>query len=132
VFSFSSSESIQESKEQVTEAISAKEKIERAYPDVSFNWQTSSHPDSSIIEDFSDDSYEDSYEDSYDDDFDMDDVEQDRRHAALYGGDRMYCDCGQKLSMSEWGSYCPVCDSEGLERARESQLSMFDDDMEDI
>lgn len=45
----------------------------------------------------------------YDDDYEMDDVEQDRAHAALYGGDRMYCDCGKKLAYDEWGSYCPDC-----------------------
>lgn len=136
VFSFdssydSSANKIEENV-QTEEVLSNKEKLERAFPDISFNWRSSSNNDSSMIEDLSEDSYDDSYEDSYDDEFDMDDIEQDRRHAALYGGDRMYCDCGQKLSMSEWGSYCPVCDSEELEKARESQLSMFDDDMEDI
>ena len=41
---------------------------------------------------------------------DMSDEEADRHHANLYGGDRTYCDdCGTKLEMDEWGSYCPKC-----------------------
>lgn len=50
----------------------------------------------------------------YDDDYDFDDdVEQDRVHAALYGGDRTYCDCGRKLEYGEDGfAYCPDCDNE--------------------
>ena len=52
-----------------------------------------------------------------------DDVEQDRRHAALYGGDRMYCKCGEKLHFNEYGSYCPVCDPQ-------DPSDMYDDDME--
>lgn len=53
----------------------------------------------------------------YDDDYDFEDdvVEQDRMHAALYGGDREYCDkCGSKLVMDEWGGSCPKCDAEEL------------------
>lgn len=47
----------------------------------------------------------------YDDDYDFDDVEEDRAHAALYGGDRTYCSCGKKLVRTEWGGYCPDCDN---------------------
>ena len=47
--------------------------------------------------------------DDYDDEYSMDPVEQDRAHAALYGGDREYCECGEKLEHDEWGGYCPVC-----------------------
>ena len=49
--------------------------------------------------------------DEYDDDYyDLDDVEQDRMHAALYGGDRTYCDCGRRLVPDEDGYfYCPEC-----------------------
>jgi hypothetical protein len=61
------------------------------------------------------------YDDEYD--FEDDDVEQDRRHAALYGGDRMYCKCGEKLHFNEYGSYCPVCDPQ-------DPSDMYDDDME--
>ena len=47
----------------------------------------------------------------YDDDYDFDDVEQDRVHAALYGGDRTYCECGRRLEYGEDGyTYCPDCD----------------------
>ena len=67
-----------------------------------------------------DSSYSSDYD--YDDDYDdLDDVELDRRHAALYGGDRMYCDCGTKLKMNEWGGYCPKCEPE----------MEFDSDVED-
>lgn len=51
----------------------------------------------------------------YDDDYDFDDVEEDRAHAALYGGDRSYCSCGRRLIRDEWGGYCPVCDAEEKE-----------------
>lgn len=47
--------------------------------------------------------------DEYDDDYSMDPVEKDRAHAALYGGDREYCECGEQLAHDEWGTYCPVC-----------------------
>lgn len=66
----------------------------------------------------------------YDDDqYDFDDdVEQDRMHAALYGGDRTYCDkCGAKLIRDEWGGSCPNCDAEQIERDRQNAL--IDDDM---
>ena len=66
----------------------------------------------------------------YDDDqYDFDDdVEQDRMHAALYGGDRTYCDkCGAKLIRDEWGGSCPNCDAEQIERDRQNTL--IDDDM---
>ena len=50
----------------------------------------------------------------YDDDYDFDDdVEQDHVHAALYGGDRTYCECGRRLEYGEDGyTYCPDCDNE--------------------
>ena len=81
-----------------TEELSNREKLKRAYPELNF--------DSSISENIES---EDNFE--YDDDYDIeDDVEMDRRHAALYGGDRMYCDCGTKLSHDEYGSYCPRCE----------------------
>lgn len=49
----------------------------------------------------------------YDDDYDFDDVEEDRVHAALYGGDLTYCkDCGTKLVRTMWGGYCPECSPE--------------------
>lgn len=123
VFSFDDSEVIQESRECVTEAISAREKLERAFPDVSFNWEASQDVDTPVVEEMSDE-----YSD-YDDDYDIDDVEQDRIHSSLYGGDRMYCDCGAKLVMDEWGGYCPHCDAEEAEKLH--QMSMFDDDVED-
>ena len=92
----------------MTEGLSNKEKLKAAYPELNFEDVTSDL----TTESFEDD--EDSFE--YDDDYDdLDDIEQDRAHAALYGGDRMYCDCGKKLSFNEWGSYCPVCDAEDLE-----------------
>ena len=81
-----------------TEELSNKEKLKRAYPELNF--------DSAISENIEP---EDDFD--YDDDYDIDDdVEMDRRHAALYGGDRMYCDCGTKLSHDEYGSYCPRCE----------------------
>lgn len=56
---------------------------------------------------------EDTYFDEYDDDYSFDDVEEDRAHAALYGGDLTYCrHCGTKLKRNEWGGYCPECDGE--------------------
>lgn len=68
------------------------------------------------------------YDDNYD--FEDDDVEMDRRHAALYGGDRMYCDCGHKLSYNEYGSYCPVCEPEDPENKYEAvEYNCYDDEM---
>lgn len=88
-----------------TEELSNKEKLKRAYPELNF--------DSSISENIEP---EDNFD--YDDDYDIeDDVEMDRRHAALYGGDRMYCDCGTKLSHDEYGSYCPRCEPHDSEEA---------------
>lgn len=53
---------------------------------------------------------EDKYSEYDDDYYDLDEVEQDRIHAALYGGDREYCsDCGAKLAWDEGYAYCPVC-----------------------
>lgn len=78
-----------------TEAMSNKEKLIQRYPGV-FSFENSD-----MTEDYNE----------YDDEYDIDDdVEMDRRHAALYGGDRMYCDCGTKLSHDEYGSYCPKCE----------------------
>lgn len=104
---------IKESKEEnitesaiKTEELSNKEKLKRAYPELNF--------DSSISENIEpEDNFDYDPEDNfdYDDDYDIDDdVEMDRRHAALYGGDRMYCDCGTKLSHDEYGAYCPKCE----------------------
>lgn len=88
-----------------TEYLSNREKLKRAYPELNF--------DSSISENIEP---EDEFD--YDDDYDIDDdVEMDRRHAALYGGDRMYCDCGTKLSHDEYGSYCPSCEPHDPEEA---------------
>ena len=88
--------------------------------------------------DFEDDSYAD-----YDDDYDFDDVEEDRLHSSLYGGDRTYCSCGRRLIRDEWGGYCPVCDAEEEEIDRmyhdadEEELrrmgafdNMYDDEFE--
>ena len=107
---------IKESKEEnitesaiKTEGLSNKEKLKRAYPELNF--------DSSISENIEP---EDNFDyDDYDDDYDIDDdVEMDRRHAALYGGDRMYCDCGTKLSHDEYGvAYCPKCEPHDSEDA---------------
>lgn len=66
--------------------------------------------DTEEIDDY-DDSLSDRWDD-YDDDYDdLDPVAQDRMHAALYGGDRVYCDCGTKRVADEYGYfYCPECD----------------------
>lgn len=67
----------------------------------------------SVKEDLSDAVNEDPIESdysNYDDEYEFDDVEEDRAHAALYGGDRTYCSCGKKLIRTEWGGYCPDCD----------------------
>lgn len=101
--------------EPVVEELSNKEKLKRAYPELNF--------DADVVgESVEDDMYSD-----YDDEYDIeDDVEMDRRHAALYGGDRMYCDCGAKLSIDEWGSYCPRCTSKDPEEVyEESDDNMF-------
>lgn len=103
------------------EAFSAREKLKAAYPELDFgdnanegsvnrNLDTSS-PSVGLVESTGEslNSSLNPDEFDYDDDYEMDDVEQDRAHAALYGGDRMYCDCGKKLSYDEWGSYCPDC-----------------------
>ena len=66
----------------------------------------------SVDESYRNSSDEDAPEyDEYDDDYyDLDPVEEDRAHAALYGGDRTYCDCGKRLVPDEYGYfYCPVC-----------------------
>ncbi len=87
------------------------QKLKAAYPELDFG--------SDLIQEDIDDSDYDDEDDKfadYDDDYDLDDdVELDRRHAALYGGDRMYCNCGRKLVMDEWGGRCPYCDSEDFD-----------------
>lgn len=69
--------------------------------------------DESVLGDTEDDYYGES--DWYD--YNPDDVELDREHTNLYGGDPMYCyDCGSKLKYGEDGySYCPNCSMEDLE-----------------
>lgn len=124
--------------------LSVKEKLKRAYPELNFDTKVEeevnscSVPENNIDEGFignalgsfagtaianklteDDDSW-------YDDDYTVDDVEEDRRHAALYGGDRTYCNCGKKLVRTDWGSYCPDCDPE---TAEEEHLRMIDDDV---
>ena len=121
VFSFDptfkpSTETSVDSNEQIVEDLSNKQKLEKAFPDVHFDWQDSS---TEVLEGVQEEYFD------YDDDPDVDDVEADRLHSALYGGDRMYCDCGEKLVMDEWGGYCPVCDAEEVEKSR--QLNMLDD-----
>lgn len=75
------------------------------------------------------DSFE--YDDEYDFDNEDDIVTQDRIHAALYGGDREYCDqCGSKLVRDEWGGTCPHCNETEIEMSR--QDSLYDDDIEDF
>ena len=105
--------------ETMTEDISNKEKLKRAYPELNFDTKlTESEADED--EDFEDMIYDDEYE------LEDDDVEMDRAHAALYGGDRMYCDCGHLLSMNEWGSYCPVCDPQDPEDAYDDEVEYLD------
>lgn len=72
----------------------------------------------------------DEYDDQYEFDNEDDVVEQDRMHAALYGGDREYCDkCGSKLVMDEWGGTCPKCNSKEVFDAKyDDDVSYFDDD----
>ena len=94
------------------EELSVRQKLKNAYPELNFGDVTESY-----------DEYEDS-DDWYDDDYEMDDVEMDRAHAALYGGDRMYCDCGRRLVMDEWGGYCPECNPQ-------DPMSVYDDIDED-
>lgn len=84
---------------ETNEELSNREKLKKAYPELNL--------ESCVKEDVDPEQFD--YDDVYDID---DDVEQDRRHAALYGGDRMYCKCGTRLKMDEWGSYCPDCNPE--------------------
>lgn len=72
----------------------------------------------------------DEYDDQYEFDNEDDVVEQDRMHAALYGGDREYCDkCGSKLVMDEWGGSCPKCNAEEIFDAKyDDDVSYFDDE----
>ena len=100
------------SEEIQTEALSNKEKLIQAYPGV-FSFESSD-----MTEEY----------EEFDDEYDFDDdVEMDRRHAALYGGDRTYCDCGKKLVMTDWGSYCPDCEPD---TAEEEHLRMIDDEVD--
>ena len=71
----------------------------------------------------------DEYDDQYEFDNEDDVVEQDRMHAALYGGDREYCDkCGSKLVMDEWGGTCPKCNAEEVFDAKyDDDIDYFDD-----
>lgn len=102
----------------VEDGLSNKEKLEKAFPG-EFNFNKS--VEKTVTEEV---------EFDYDDEYEFeDDVEMDRRHAALYGGDRMYCDCGAKLNMNEWGSYCPVCDAEEQEMERIDAASRYDDEV---
>ena len=137
--------------ETIQEALSVREKLLKAYPELNFdkesdrdlNEKVSCQSDeedsddiqegfgiptpfqvvSNLVKNFTEDIEGDL--DDYDDDYELedDDVEQDRVHAALYGGDRMYCDCGEKLHFNEYGSYCPVCDPQ-------EPSDMYDDDMQ--
>lgn len=91
-----------DSNKTIEEELTNREKLQRAYPELNFD----SPSFDNVQESFEEDDMFSDYDDEYDID---DDVEMDRRHAALYGGDRMYCDCGHKLSFNEYGSYCPVC-----------------------
>lgn len=96
-----------------TSIMSNREKLKAAYPELNFN-DSSEYPDETSLkyEEF-DTMPENDF--LYDDDYELeDDVEMDRRHAALYGGDRMYCDCGRKLAYNEFGSYCPHCDPQDM------------------
>lgn len=103
---------------EVKEELSNREKLLKAFPELNF--------DKAVTEEI--DPEESSWED-YDDDYEFeDDVEMDRRHAALYGGDRMYCDCGAKLSMDEYGSFCPRCNPKDPEEVYEDTPS-YDDEI---
>lgn len=132
----------------VTEKMSNREKLKAAYPelnfegtveegligDISVNLDASGSSVGFLggtagaagISESTDNDPEDEFDD-YDDEYDFeDDVEMDRRHAALYGGDRMYCDCGRKLSYDEYGSYCPVCDPKDPESVYSEGLNTTD------
>lgn len=102
---------------EAVEELSNIEKLQRAFPELDL--------ETTVTEDVEQewDEYDDNYE------FD-DDVEQDRVHAALYGGDRMYCDCGAKLVMDEWGSYCPECDAEEAEKKRIDDCCEFEESVD--
>ena len=110
---FENSDTVTES--VANEELSNKEKLKRAYPKLNFDGdiQESIDPEDDYAE--------------YDDDYDFDDVEEDRRHAALYGGDRMYCDCGHKLAHNEYGSYCPSCEPQDPEEVYED--TRYDDEI---
>ena len=67
-----------------------------------FQKQIDNLPDEKLTEDW------DEYDDDY---YDLDPVEEDRAFAALYGGDRIYCDCGKRKVPDEDGYYyCPDCE----------------------
>lgn len=91
----------------VTEELSAYDKLLQHFPELA---QTKkSVDDSNTLPESVSSPAKDEYDDNYD--FEDDDFEADRIHAALYGGDRMYCKCGKKLVMDEWGGHCPDCDA---------------------
>lgn len=94
------------------EELSNEEKLIKAFPGV-FSFDPDYSGEQTITEEITSDDEDYFMYDDYDDDYTMDDVEEDRRHAALYGGDLTYCKhCGKKLSRNEWGGYCPICDGE--------------------
>lgn len=87
-----------------------------------------------IVENYDEEEgHEDSIDEyDFDDDYYFDDdVEEDRMHAALYGGDRDYCDCGKRLLKDDDGnSYCPDCDSQSFESEEDDEEeSLLDDDI---
>ena len=85
---------------ELEEGLTAAQKLKARYPELNFD----KYGVTESVEE------EDEYAD-YDDDYEFDDVEEDRAHAALFGGDRTYCSCcGEKLTRTEWGSYCPKCE----------------------
>lgn len=96
----------------IHEDLSVREKLKAAYPELNFETTVTEETETQTsAECESEELCESEDDDWYDDDYDIeDDVELDRRHAALYGGDRMYCDCGAKKRYNEYGPYCPVCD----------------------
>lgn len=115
---FDKAEPVEEivTEEVVHEDLSNKEKLKRAFPELNFDNDSNER-------------IEETFDPEYDDEYDIeDDVEMDRRHAALYGGDRMYCSCGKKLHFNEYGSYCPDCEPE---TAADEHFRLVDDDVEE-
>lgn len=141
------SDSAEITEEAVTEELSAREKLKRAYPELNFDRPVTEACEvteelsnrEKLLKAFPELNFdkavtegvepEDMSWEDYDDDYDFeDDVELDRRHAALYGGDRMYCDCGAKLSMDEYGSFCPRCNPKDPEDVYNDKTP-YDDEM---